>query len=74
MAMRRVVRRVRTRVPEYTSLGCPLTKSRTCWCHGVCVPVEGRGVCGRIAPHALVGRTQEAIYRHKLRLAGAAPL
>ncbi|HKJ03472.1 MAG TPA: hypothetical protein VJ997_13485 [Longimicrobiales bacterium] len=72
--MRRVVRRTRTRVPEYTSLGCPLTKSRTSWCHGVCAPVDGRGVCGRLAPHALIGRTQEAIYRHKIQRAGAAAL
>lgn len=69
MAVRRVVRRLPTRVPEYTCLGCPLTKSRTLWCHGICVPVDGIGVCGRIAPHALTGRTQEAIRRHRLRLA-----
>ena len=64
MAKRRVVRRVRTRVPDYTFLGCPLTKSRTAWCHRVCVPVQGIGACGRIAPHALTGRTQAAILRH----------
>jgi len=69
MANRRVVRRNHRRVLEYTTLGCPLTKSRTAWCFGICVPVEGIGVCGRIAPHALMGRTQEAILRHKLRSA-----
>ena len=68
--MRRVVRRARTRVPEYTVLGCPLTKSRTAWCHRVCTPVDGIGACGRVAPHSLMGRTQQAILRH--RLAGAA--
>lgn len=67
MATRRVIRRVQRRVPEYTTRGCPLTKSRTAWCHGVCSPVEGLGVCGRIAPHALLGRTQKAILRHRLR-------
>lgn len=67
MPRRRVVRRKRTRVPDYTFLGCPLTKSRTAWCHGVCAPVRGIGPCGRVAPHALVGRTQEAILRHRHR-------
>ncbi len=69
MSTHRVVRRSRTRVPEYTSLGCPLTKSRTPWCFGLCEPVDGIGVCGRVAPHALIGRTQEAILRHKLKRA-----
>jgi len=74
MSMRRVVRRTRTRVPEYTCLGCPLTKSRTSWCHGVCVPVDGIGVCGRVAPHALLGRTQKAILRHKTERAAETTL
>jgi len=65
MAMRRVVRRTRARVPEYTFLGCSLTKSRTAWCHRVCTPVQGIGACGRVAPHALLGRTQEAILRQR---------
>ncbi len=73
MAKRRVVRRTRTRVPDYTFLGCPLTKSRTAWCHHLCTPTRGIGACGRIAPHALTGRTQEAILRHQCRRAEAAP-
>jgi len=64
MATRRV-RRYQRGIPEYTSLGCPLTKSHTCWCHAVCVPVGGIGFCGRVAPHSLLGRTQEAILRHR---------
>jgi len=67
MAKRVIVKRTRTRVPEYTCLGCPLTKSRTQWCYRLCVPVNGRGTCGRIAPHSLLGRTQQAILRHRLR-------
>jgi hypothetical protein len=31
------------------------------WCMGLCEPVEGDGLCGRPAPHLLVGRTQAAI-------------
>jgi hypothetical protein len=65
MATRRVAKRTRSGVPEYTCLGCPLTKSRSLWCHRLCVPVKGIGLCGRIAPHAVVGRTQEAILRYK---------
>jgi hypothetical protein len=73
MATRRVSRRPRTKVLEYTSLGCPLTKSRTSWCHGLCVPADGIGHCGRIAPHAVTGRTQQAILRHNLRLGSPVP-
>jgi hypothetical protein len=65
MAKRRLVKREKTRVPEYTCLGCPLTKSHSLWCHGFCVPKNGIGLCGRVAPHAVVGRTQEAILRFK---------
>jgi len=66
MATRRLVKRTRTRVPEYTCLGCPLTKSHSLWCHRLCVPKRGIGACGRVAPHALVGRTAEAILNHKI--------
>lgn len=66
MANRRLVKRTRTRVPEYTCLGCPLTKSHSLWCHRLCVPKEGIGYCGRVAPHAVVGRTAEAILRFKI--------
>ena len=69
MATRRLVKRVRSRVPEYTCLGCPKTKSHSLWCHRLCVPVEGIGFCGRVAPHAVTGRTQEAILRFKMRQA-----
>jgi hypothetical protein len=72
MANRRLARRTRTRIPEYTCLGCPLTKSRSLWCHRLCVPREGIGVCGRVAPHAVVGRTAEAILRYKVRRSQAA--
>lgn len=66
MAKRRLVKREKARVPEYTCLGCPLTKSHSLWCHRLCVPKEGIGFCGRVAPHAVTGRTQEAILRFKL--------
>jgi len=49
--------------------GCPLTKNRTPWCFGMCEPVDGHGICGRIAPHSLVGRTDGAIARYLERQA-----
>lgn len=69
MAKRRIVRRDRRGVPEYTVLGCPLTKSHALWCHGLCVPKNGVGLCGRIAPHTVQGRTQMAILKYKIKQA-----
>ena len=45
--------------------GCPLTRNLSGWCHGYCAPHEGKGLCGRVAPHALVGRTQVAIIKQQ---------
>ena len=65
MAVRRVKnKRPRRLVTFRGSWGCPLTKSRTNWCYRLCQPVNGLGVCGRIAPHTLRGRTDLAIERH----------
>lgn len=69
MAKRRLVRRTRSRIPEYTCLGCPMTKSHSLWCHGLCVPEDGIGLCGRVAPHAVNGRTAEAILKFKIEKA-----
>lgn len=67
MAKRRTIKRKRRSVPEYTVLGCPLTKSHSLWCHGFCVPKEGIGLCGRVAPHTVSGRTQMAIMKYKIK-------
>jgi len=45
----------------HTILCCPLNGHQVSWCRGLCEPIEGQGVCGRQAPHAMVGRTQAAI-------------
>lgn len=45
--------------------GCPHTKNRTNWCYAYCVPQDGRGDCGRYAPHAIKGRTQRAILAYR---------
>ncbi len=53
--------------PQSRTNRCRATKGLTKWCFGVCQPVRGIGFCGRAAPHALRGRTQQAIARQKAR-------
>jgi hypothetical protein len=48
-------------------VGCPLTRNRSAWCYRLCAPEDGRGLCGRIAPHALRGRTDLAIESYQKR-------
>ena len=67
MAKRRVVKREKRPVPEYTVRGCPLTKSHSLWCHGLCVPENGIGFCGRVAPRQVNGKTQMAILKYKIK-------
>lgn len=59
---RRIPKRNRKRFRR--AWGCPLTKNRTPWCFRVCIPRDGAGPCGRLAPHSLTGRTDDAIRRH----------
>ena len=58
-------KRTREKAPDYRHLGCPLTKSHTLWCFHLCTPVQGKGDCGRLAPHGILGKTREAILRHR---------
>ena len=53
--------RKRITVPKYTVLRCPLNGHQVSFCMGLCEPIDGRGVCGRLAPHAMLGKTQRAI-------------
>lgn len=67
-ATKKTIRTVRTSkgVKKYTYLGCPLTRNRSAWCYRICPPdQEGRGRCGRIAPHSLKSSTQLAIAKYK---------
>ena len=59
--------RRRTSIKErpFSTLSCPLNGHQVSWCRGLCTPVDGHGVCGRLAPHAMVGRTQAAIAAFK---------
>lgn len=66
----KTIRTVRTKhgVREYYWVGCPLTKNRTAWCFRICDPdADGKGQCGRLAPHGLKGRTQLAIEAHNAK-------
>jgi len=52
-------------IQEYTYLGCPLTLSHSAWCYRMCDPDgEGKGRCGRIAPHTLKSYIQTNIEKH----------
>jgi hypothetical protein len=53
---------------RHTVVRCPLNGHQVGACRGLCTPSpEGEGLCGRLAPHALIGRTQAAIARHEER-------
>ena len=56
-------------LPEYTYLGCPMTKNRSPWCFRICKPsFEGNGQCGRVAPHSLKGNIQLGIIEYKKKI------
>jgi len=50
---------------EYTYLGCPITRNKTAWCYRICkTDEEGKGFCGRVAPHSLKSTIQDSIEKH----------
>ena len=53
--------RKRTAFRSYTIIECPYNGHQVSFCRGLCEPVKGKGHCGRLAPHAMIGRTQAAI-------------
>jgi hypothetical protein len=60
--------RRRTPFRSYTVIMCPYNGHQVSFCRGLCKPYEGYGHCGRLAPHAMIGRTQAAIASYKARL------
>ncbi len=55
-------RQKRRRVPKYTVLRCRAGgRHQVGWCLALCTPTNGRGVCGRQAPHAVTGRSLVAM-------------
>lgn len=60
-------------VPAYRVRPCRAGgRHQVGWCLALCTPVNGRGLCGRQAPHALHGRTYLAMKESEER--GRAPL
>jgi len=60
-------KRRRKLLRPYTTMHCVAARNQVGWCRGLCTPVDGHGPCGRVAPHALIGRTQKAIANNKRR-------
>lgn len=55
-----------TKLRCHTVLRCPLNGHQAGACRGLCEPSpSGDGLCGRLAAHALIGRTQAAIAAHE---------
>ncbi len=49
---------------SYTTMHCVAARNQVGYCRGLCTPIDGVGPCGRVAPHALIGRTQTALVDH----------
>ena len=62
-----VTKRKKRGLRAYTVVRCPMNGQQVGWCRGLCEPVEGRGLCGRVAPHGIQGRTQLAIAAQRAR-------
>ena len=58
-------------IRRYTVIRCPLNGHQAGWCRGLCKPIGTRGLCGRVAPHSLQGRTQLAIAAYQARCKAA---
>ena len=52
---------------SYTIIECVYNGHQVSFCRGLCEPIDGKGHCGRIAPHAMIGRHQAAIASYKAR-------
>ena len=57
--------RSRAQLRAYTTLRCPFNGHQASWCRQLCEPINGRGACGRLATHGMLGRTQLAIARYQ---------
>jgi hypothetical protein len=64
--------RKRTSIRErpFSTLTCPLNGHQVSWCRQLCEPVDEHGPCGRLAPHAMMGRTRLAIASYNVRTKG----
>ena len=67
MALLRRRQRPRKPLPPYITLRCVVAGHQVTWCKGLCEPIDGRGTCGRLAPHSLKSATQLAIAAYNRR-------
>ena len=65
------LRRRKKRLRAYNTIRCPLAGHQAGWCRGLCTPIDEQGLCGRLAPHSLRGRHQQAIANYEARRADA---
>lgn len=65
--LRPVEERKQPSLRTYTVIRCPFNGHQVSFCRGLCQPIEGKGHCGRLAPHAMIGRHQAAIARYAER-------
>ena len=65
--LHRKQQRKRRRLRAYVTLKCVMAGHQVGWCRGLCRPIDGQGLCGRLAPHDLKGRHQLAIERYNAR-------
>jgi hypothetical protein len=61
---KRFLKEKKGKLPPYTLLRCKMVGHQVSWCRFLCTPIDGRGLCGRIAPHGLKSKTQRAIARY----------
>jgi len=65
---------VRLVLRDQELLRCPYVRYQATWCRRMCVPIDGMGQCGRLAPHGMKDRIQRAIARQLAEEAAAEEL
>jgi hypothetical protein len=59
-------RRRNRRMPKYTVLKCRAGgRHQVGWCFRMCKPVQGFGLCGRVAPHGFKGHLRQFMERQE---------
>lgn len=56
-----------SRLRAHGALRCPFNGHQVSWCRQLCEPIDDHGLCGRLATHTMVGRTQAAIASYRDR-------
>ncbi len=51
----------------FRSISCPYNGHQVSWCMHLCEPYAGRGFCGRLASHHMIGKTRAAVIAYHER-------